>query len=83
MLVRNPGKEEARVKLSFMTLAGPKPGPKGTLAPGTRQTWKANDFVTGWNVSTTVTSDKPVVAERAMYGIGRTWDHDYIGHAPE
>jgi len=30
-------------------------------------------------VSTRVTSDRPVVAERAMYGNNRTWGHDSIG----
>jgi len=38
------------------------------------------DTVPGnWEVSTKVTSDLPVVAERAMYGGNRTWGHDSIG----
>jgi hypothetical protein len=32
-----------------------------------------------WEVSTKVTSDKPVIAERAMYGNGRIWGTDSIG----
>ncbi|MBN2027100.1 MAG: hypothetical protein JW854_10130, partial [Actinobacteria bacterium] len=50
-----------------------------TLPPYSRQTWKANDYVKSWNVSTQVQSDKLVAAERAMYNTARTWAHDSIG----
>ncbi|MBN2027149.1 MAG: hypothetical protein JW854_10375 [Actinobacteria bacterium] len=53
-----------------------------TLAPNSRFTWKLNDFVTSWNVSTEVKSNQAVVAERAMYGNNRSWGHDSIGYAP-
>ena len=39
--------------------------------------------MTAYNVSTMVTSDVPVVAERAMYGGGRTWAHGSVGYAPQ
>ncbi len=79
VLVQNPGDEPANVKLTFMTSEGKVDGPVAVLAPGTRATWEVNGYVTDWNVSTQVTSDKPVAAERAMYGNERTWAHDSIG----
>jgi hypothetical protein len=62
-----------------MTESGPVVGPYMELLPNTRYTWKANDYVTSWNVSTEVSSNMPVVAERAMYNTARTWGHDSIG----
>ncbi len=82
ILVQNPGDVPAEVTLTFMTEGGPKRGPSATLQPGTRHTFKANDYVYSFDVSTLVSSDQPVVAERAMYGDGRTWAHDSIGATP-
>ncbi|MDY6797074.1 MAG: DUF4397 domain-containing protein [Actinomycetota bacterium] len=79
VLVQNPNPEAATVGLTFMTENGPAAGPSMVLDPNTRYTWKLNDYVTSWQVSTEVTSDKPVVAERAMYNVDRTWAHDSIG----
>jgi hypothetical protein len=79
ILVQNPNAEAATVGLTFMTENGAVAGPSEVLQPGTRFTWKANDYVTSWQVSTQVQSDKPVVAERAMYDVARTWGHDSIG----
>ncbi|NPV60915.1 MAG: hypothetical protein HPY75_14790, partial [Actinobacteria bacterium] len=41
--------------------------------------WNAGDYVTSFHVSTLVESDRPVVAERAVYWNGRTGGHDSIG----
>jgi hypothetical protein len=82
ILVQNPNGVEAEVQLTFVTESGPQAGPSAVLPPGTRFTWKANDYVDSYNVSTTVSSDQPVVAERSMYGDGRTWAHDSIGYSP-
>ena len=82
ILVQNPGDQEARVRLEFITEKGPQAGPTAVLPPGTRFTWKANDFITSFNVSTAVYSDQPVVVERAMYGNNRTWAHDSIAYSP-
>jgi hypothetical protein len=79
VLVQNPNDEPATVGLTFMTNTGPVAGPSAVLPPKTRQTWRANDYVVNYNVSTQVQSDKPVVAERAMYDLSRTWGHDSIG----
>lgn len=82
ILVQNPGANVASVQLTFMTGTGEIAGPSMALQPHTRYTWLANSYVTSWSVSTMVSSDQPVVAERAMYGDNRTWAHDSIGYAP-
>ena len=79
ILVQNPAETPAQVTLTFMTGEGPQAGPSETLQPGTRRTWKANDYVTSWDVSTKVEADAPVIAERAVYWDGRRGGHDSTG----
>ena len=68
MLVQNPGTETARVRLTYMTPAGPFVGPQFNLAAGSRQSVNVADTLPDcWSVSTRVTSDKLIVAERSMY----------------
>ena len=81
ILVQNPNGVPAEVELTFITDSGPREGPSRVLPPGTRFTWKANDYVDSYNVSTVVSANHPVVAERSMYGDGRTWAHDSIGYS--
>jgi hypothetical protein len=84
ILVQNPGGEEVKVDLTFMTSNGAVQGPQGfALAPHSRVTFNAGDYVSDWDVSTVVESTGgDVVAERSMYGDSRTWAHDSIGYAP-
>jgi hypothetical protein len=42
-------------------------GPALTLAPKSRQSVNVGSTVSTYNVSTVVSSDRPVVAERAVY----------------
>lgn len=79
ILVQNPGTEPAHVQLTYQTASGPLVGPTATLAPNTRQTFDVGATVHTWDVSTRIVSDRPVVAERAMYGSDRRWAHDSIG----
>jgi Peptidase_C39 like family/Family of unknown function (DUF5719) len=80
VLVQNPNNSPANVTLTYMTAEGERPGPSETLPANSRQTFNVADSVPGnWEVSTKVTSDLPVVAERSMYGGNRTWGHDSIG----
>ncbi len=68
VLVQNPNDEPTDVIATFQTDEGKKDGPTFTMSPHSRSTIHVNDHVdddTG--VSTMVTSDKPVLAERAMY----------------
>ncbi|MBN2168777.1 MAG: C39 family peptidase [Actinobacteria bacterium] len=80
ILVQNPNDSAAEVTLTYMTADGKKTGPTVELPANSRQTFFAADSVPdNWDVSTLVTSDKPVIAERAMYGNNRTWGHDSVG----
>ena len=80
VVVQNPNDVPAAVELTYMTPDGERPGPTVELAANTRRTFNASDDVPGeWEVSATVTSDLPVIAERAMYGSGRQWGHASIG----
>ena len=68
ILVQNPGTEAAHVRLTYMTPAGPTMGPLLMLAAGSRQSVNVADTLPDcWSVSTRVTADKPIVAERSMY----------------
>ena len=85
VLVQNPNPDPVKVELNFMTSTGLVPGPEGFEIPGnSRHTFKVNDYVTDYNVSTEVVSwfAAPVICERAMYGNNRTWAHDSIGYTP-
>ena len=82
MLVQNPYSSAALVDLDFMTGAGVVPGPQDVSIPAySRVTFKVNDYVTDFNVSTAVSGSIPVIAERSVYGNGRAWAHDSIGTA--
>lgn len=68
VLVQNPGDTVADVNLTFMTPNGPETGPGFQLLSGTRRSVNVADYLPNcWSVSTKVTSDQPVVAERSMY----------------
>ena len=68
ILVQNPGDDTANVTLTYITPQGEVTGPALVLAPGTRESVNVAATVPGnWQVSTRVESDRPVVAERAMY----------------
>ncbi|MCG2795497.1 MAG: hypothetical protein L6427_06485 [Actinomycetia bacterium] len=67
ILVQNPGEDTAHVTLTYMTGEGEKEGPGIEVAPGCRVSVNIADTVDTYNVSTQVTSDKPVVVERALY----------------
>ena len=88
VLVQNPGDEKAEVDIFYQTPKGEKQGPHLTVEARTRRTVNVADTVPGeWSVSTRVTSDKPVIAERSMYwtsaaGVFRQAAHDSIGSDP-
>ncbi len=80
ILVQNPNSEDARITLSYMTSHGPETGPTAKLPGNSRMTFNVADSVPDeWSVSTVVSSNRPVIAERSMYGNGRTWGHDSVG----
>ncbi|MBU4173806.1 MAG: hypothetical protein KKB90_02770, partial [Actinobacteria bacterium] len=68
ILVQNPNDTPANVTLTYMTENGEVPGGTITLAPNSRESVNVGETVETFKVSTKVTADKPVIAERAMYG---------------
>ncbi|MBU1670866.1 MAG: right-handed parallel beta-helix repeat-containing protein [Actinobacteria bacterium] len=80
LLLQNPGDVQANAQVTFMTDAGPVTGPSVGLPPGTRRTVNVAETVGAqWSVSTEVSSDQQVVAERAVYWDGRREGHDSAG----
>ncbi len=83
ILVQNPNATAATVQLSYMTDKGQVNGPTVSIPAYTRRSLAASDSVpNSWNVSTRITSNAPVVAERSMYGTSggaRTWGTNSIG----
>ena len=76
VLLQNPGDDAAKVTVTYMNETGEKPGPVLDMAPHSRTTVNVADTLPGdWQVSTKVTSDQPVIAERAMYWNGRKGGH--------
>ena len=81
VLVQNPTDDPANVDLTFMTPEGLMAGPSEIIGAGSRRSFNVAAYAGEMpEVSTRVTSDRPVIAERAMYGNGRTWGHNSIGH---
>ncbi|MBU4359553.1 MAG: IPT/TIG domain-containing protein [Actinobacteria bacterium] len=80
--VANPGAESAHVTFTFMLESGAPVEHSIDIDPGKRSTVKVADIVgRGHDVSTQVTSSKPVVAERPMYFNYNGWTggHDVVG----
>ena len=83
VLVQNPAPDTVTVDLDFMTSTGPVAGPQDVLIPAfSRVSFRLNDYLTDYNVSTVVSSSGWVVCERAMYGDGRAWATCSVGFAP-
>ena len=78
--LQNPGDTDAAVDVSYFTEDGETKGPDLNIAAHTRQSVNVADTVpNAWSVSTNVTSDKPIVAERSTYWNDRTGGHASIG----
>ncbi len=69
--ILNPGATDATAHLAYLTPGGTVPGPSVAVPAYSRKTVFAADTVPSSDVSTRVTSDKPVVVERSMYWNGR------------
>jgi len=66
VLVMNPSRNATTVHLTFMTPNGEVAGPSAQVPADGRVSFHVNDYVSS-DVSTRVTADYYVVAERAMY----------------
>jgi hypothetical protein len=67
VLIQNPNPTPATITLTYMTSKGASPQAPFTMAPFSRKTVLANDSIKDTDFSIQVSTDKPVVAERAMY----------------
>jgi hypothetical protein len=67
ILLMNPGRKPARVKIEFMNELAQREVADLTVDPGSRSTVFVNRYMPGCGVSAKVTSDVPIISERAMY----------------
>jgi UDP-sugar diphosphatase len=83
VLIQNPNSKDVHVDVKFQTGAGEMAPPdlQGVTIPAkSRRTFKANDYVTSYDVSTYVKGkDGAVVCERATYGNDRAWATESMG----
>lgn len=73
ILVQNPNPAAAQVGLTFLLQNGQTVRKTYTMQPTSRLTVRVNDFLPNQAMATVIDSDRPVLAERAMYfkgGIG-------------
>jgi alpha-tubulin suppressor-like RCC1 family protein len=67
VLIQNPNPTPASITLTYMTAKGGSPQTPFTMGPNSRKTVRVNDTIPDTDFSIQVSTDKPVVAERAMY----------------
>lgn len=80
VLVQNPGNQDVIAQVSYMTETGPVAGPTLELAANSRKTVNVADVVpNNWNVSTMVSANAPVIAERSVYWNNRNGGHNSTG----
>jgi hypothetical protein len=80
VLVQNPNDAPAKTTITYMTPDGAVRGPTVSIPAKSRKTFNVADSVPNqWSVSTRVSADKPVVAERSTFWGNRTEGHDSIG----
>lgn len=74
ILLMNPGTARANVKIEFMNEKAEKENVDLAVKPGSRSTVFVNQYMPGCSVSAKVTSDVPIISERAMYfNYGGKW----------
>lgn len=78
ILVQNPLSETTDINIEFQTENGPVQGPVDILPGKARKSYRINDYVKTYDVSTKV-SGGPVVCERAVYASNRDWAHSNTG----
>ena len=82
LLLQNPWDADSNVQVTFITEAGVHGPPLALVVPAqSRRTIDVGSYLVSGQVSAivTTTSGAPVVAERAMYGNGRTWGSATMG----
>jgi hypothetical protein len=79
LLVQNPQNSPTLVDLIFMQLDGTNTAMQFTVPARSRYTVAVQDVLPGAQVSARISSQLPVVAERAMYWSGRSDGHATLG----
>ncbi|PKQ28788.1 MAG: hypothetical protein CVT63_01035 [Candidatus Anoxymicrobium japonicum] len=80
ILIQNPNSVKTTAQVTYMTPTGERKGPAVDLAPNSRKSINVAESVPSeWSVSTVISADQPIVAERAMYWNNRKAGHDSVG----
>ena len=79
LLVQNPTGQDATVKVTYMTPAGPVPRDPLNVPANSRETINIANDLPSSDASIEVVSDRRVVAERSVYWDNRRGGHDSIG----
>ncbi len=79
ILAQNPGDAPVIVDVAFQTGEGEVQGPIDTLPAHSRHTYRVNDYVQTFNVSTAITATGAIVCERSMYSPSWAWGTCSIG----
>ena len=83
VLVQNPNPNPVDIDIDYMTSTGPVQGPLDTVQGQSRKSYRVNNDVTDFDVSTQVTSLTPggeIICERAMYWIPDGGTQRVLGH---
>ena len=79
LLLQNPGSTDAACTVTYMIEGAPPVTASKTIPAGSRQSFNMADDIGSADASVKVTSDQPVIPERAMYRNDRRGGHDSIG----
>ena len=85
LCLQNPGNSDAHTTISYYTTSGQVITKAWTVKANTRLTVSANvDVGANQDISTRVSSDKPIIVERPMYFDFNGWTggHDVVGFVP-
>ncbi len=81
ILVQNPNPDDVNVNLKYQTSNGEVQGPVETVFAGSRKSFRVNDKVKDYNVSTSVTSfGGGVICERSVYWTPPGSSRAVLGH---
>jgi len=85
LCLQNPGNSDAHTTITYYTTSGQVIPKQWTVKANTRLTVSANsDVGANQDISTRVSSDKPIIVERPMYFDYNGWTggHDVVGFVP-
>ena len=81
ILVQNPNSTDVNVNIKYQTTNGEVQGPVDTVFANSRKTYRVNDKVSDYNVSTAVSSfGGEIICERSVYWTPPGSDQKILGH---